>query len=120
MPCYDDRSDNCRSHYQIYYPPQVQGSTQMTPKLVENLLAEAELLSDFLLQSTRAACDMRTILRRHGLEGELTVETREWIGIHDAQDARRIKIENENGTREKTRNAALDKLNLDERRVLGL
>ena len=41
-------------------------------------------------KSTRAACDMRTILRHHGLEMELTVETRQWIKIHDAADARRI------------------------------
>jgi len=70
--------------------------------------------------ATRAACDMRTILRRFNLEKELTVETRKWIKQHDKEDEERIKRENEAGIREKTRLRALDKLTLEERRVLGL
>jgi hypothetical protein len=70
--------------------------------------------------ATRAGCDMRTILRRHNLESELTQDTRAWIAMHDAADARRIEIEKANGVRERTRLQALAKLNLDERRVLGL
>lgn len=70
--------------------------------------------------ATRAACDMRTILRRNNLEKELTVETRAWIAKHDAADAKRIAEENAAGIREKVRLAALDKLTLEERRVLGL
>ena len=71
-------------------------------------------------QSTRAACDMRTILRRNNLERELTVETRKWIKKHDAEDARRIEVENAAGLRQKVKQKALDKLTLEERRVLGL
>lgn len=71
-------------------------------------------------KATRAACDMRTILRRNGLEKELTKETREWIKKHDKEDAERIAEENREGIRERTRLKALNKLNLEERRVLGL
>lgn len=70
--------------------------------------------------ATRAACDMRTILRRNGLEKELTKETRKWIKQHDAEDAARIAKENAAGIRQKVRQKALDKLTLEERRVLGL
>jgi hypothetical protein len=63
---------------------------------------------------------MRTIIRRHDLEAELTTETREWIADHDAEDEKRIRQENENGIRERTKQNALNKLTLDERRVLGL
>lgn len=69
---------------------------------------------------TRAACDMRTILRRHGLERELTVEARKWIAQHDAEDAKRIAQENAEGIRQRVKQQALDKLSLEERRVLGL
>ena len=71
-------------------------------------------------RATRASCDMRTILRRHKLEAELCPETREWIARHDKEDTRRIKEENERGQRESLKQRALDKLNLDERRALGL
>lgn len=71
-------------------------------------------------KATRAACDMRTILRRHGLESELTRETRGWIAQHDKEDAERIAKENAEGIRQRTKQAALDKLTLEERRVLGL
>ncbi len=71
-------------------------------------------------QATRAACDMRTILRRHGLEGELCVETRKWIKKHDDADAKRIAEENAAGIRQATRQRGLDKLTLDEKRALGL
>jgi hypothetical protein len=63
---------------------------------------------------------MRTILRRSGLEHELTKETRKWIKKHDGEDAARIQNEDKSGEREGTRRKALDKLTLDERRVLGL
>jgi len=71
-------------------------------------------------KATRAACDMRTILRRNNLEHELTRETRKWIAQHDAEDAARIAEENARGERERTKRRALDKLSLEERRVLGL
>jgi len=71
-------------------------------------------------QVTRAACDMRTILRRHKLEGELCLETIGWIKRHDKADAERIEREREAGERERARRAALDKLTMDERRMLGL
>jgi hypothetical protein len=70
--------------------------------------------------ATRAACDMRTIIRRNGLENELTKETRNWIAKHDAADAIRIAEENAAGIRQKVKKQALDKLTLEERRVLGL
>lgn len=63
---------------------------------------------------------MRTIIRRAGLEKELTLETRDWIKRHDREDAERIKYENEQGIREKARLRGLDKLTLEERRALGL
>ncbi len=69
---------------------------------------------------TRTACDMRTILRRHNLESELAAETREWIAQHDDWDRRRIAEEEASGARAKARKAALDKLSMDDRRVLGL
>ena len=70
--------------------------------------------------ATRAACDMRTILRRHGFEDELAAETRLWIAKHDKRDAERIAKETRTGERATARQAALDKLNMDERRILGL
>ena len=71
-------------------------------------------------KATRAACDMRTIIRRANLEHELTKETRRWIKQHDDEDARRIAEENAAGIRQSTKHRALDKLTLEERRVLGL
>ena len=77
--------------------------------------------------ATRAACDMRTILRRLGKENELTVETRQWIKKHDTADAKRIAGEEASGLRQKVKDTALtkrqaflDTLTLEERRVLGL
>jgi hypothetical protein len=72
--------------------------------------------------ATRAACDLRTTLRRHApyLLKELTRETKGWIIRHDKEDAERIAEENASGVRERTRLKALDKLTLEERRVLGL
>jgi hypothetical protein len=102
MPCRCDPPDECRdsfesdgNYYKNYYSH------------------EAD-------QATRAACDMRTIIRRAGLENELTVETRKWIKKHDAADAKRIAEENAAGIRQRVRQQALDKLSLEERRVLGL
>ncbi len=75
----------------------------------------------------RAACDMRTILRRHDLENELCHETLQWIVEHDRTDAERIAQEEAQGKREealsereKAKQAALGKLTMDERRLLGL
>jgi hypothetical protein len=82
--------------------------------------SEESILRKEADKATRAACDMRTILRRNNLEKELTNETRKWIAKHDKADAARIKEENESGLRERTRLKALKKLNLEERRVLGL
>lgn len=72
--------------------------------------------------ATRAACDMRTIIRREAayLICELTPETRRWIAQHDKEDAERIEQENREKIRENTRLKALEKLSLEERRVLGL
>lgn len=98
MPCYDGREDSCSSRETCDCEP---------------FKTDARL-------ATRAACDMRTILRRAGLETLLTVDTRRWIAAHDLEDKLRIREENENGIRDKTRQRALNKLNLDERRVLGL
>ncbi len=69
---------------------------------------------------TRVCCDMRTILRRAGLEEELAEETRAWIREHDDWDARRIAKETARNERAAARLAALGKLTMDERRVLGL
>ncbi len=73
-----------------------------------------------LNHATRAACDMRTILRQHNLESELAAETRDWITEHDDWDRRRIAEEEASGVRTEARKAALDKLSMDDRRVLGL
>jgi hypothetical protein len=70
--------------------------------------------------ATRAACDLRTILRRGGTEADLCVSTREWITQHDKEDAERKREEEATNKRERRKRAALDKLTLDERRVLGL
>jgi len=69
---------------------------------------------------TRVSCDMRTIIRRAGLELELTEETRAWIAEHDEADAKRIAEAKEVEFRNNCRLRALDKLTLEERRVLGL
>lgn len=63
---------------------------------------------------------MRTILRRHGLERKLTLETQLWIAQHDEHDEQRIKREKEEGVREQLKQQALDKLNVDDRRILEL
>ena len=69
---------------------------------------------------TKAACDMRTILRKHHLEDELAPGTRHWIAKHDAWDERRIAEEAASGKRAEAKQKALDKLTVDDRRVLGL
>ena len=71
-------------------------------------------------RATRAGCDMRTIIRRAGLENQLTVETRKWIKEHDDADARRIAEKKEKEYRKQAKQRALDKLSLEERRILGL
>lgn len=75
---------------------------------------------DLADRATRAACDMRTIIRRAKLESKLCAETLAWIAEHDAADAKRIAKEKKKGQRRSLRKQALAKLNLDERRVLGL
>ena len=69
---------------------------------------------------TRVCCDMRTVLRNHRLERELCAETLSWIAKHDEEDAKRIAEEQRRNEREKAKQAALDKLTMDERRMLGL
>ena len=101
MPCYDARGSECAPRV-----IEVPVSTDADRKRIDTL--------------TRVCCDMRTVLRREGLEHELTVESRGWIAAHDEWDRRRIAGENERGEREETRSRALDKLTLEERRVLGL
>ena len=86
----------------------------------QNLEIEESRRFDAADKATRAACDMRTIIRRFGFEHELTLETRKWIKKHDAEDAARIAEENAKGIRERVKQQALDKLSLEERRVLGL
>ena len=71
-------------------------------------------------QATRAACDMRTILRRFNLEHALCPETLVWIKRHDAADAERIAQEEARGERKRVKREALNKLSMDERRALGL
>jgi len=68
---------------------------------------------------TRVSCDMRTIIRRHGLEHELAPETRAWIAKHDEEDRLRIKREEEEGIRQQTLRAANAKLNSVERMVIN-
>ena len=77
--------------------------------------------------ATRAACDLRTILRRGGTEADLTEETRKWVARHDKADARRVREERAKGEREGKRRRAKRKydrlmrsMTLEERRVLGL
>jgi hypothetical protein len=79
-----------------------------------------EILVNSAKSATRAACDMRTILRQQGLLHKLTLETLQWINFHDQEDAARIASENISGERERTKQAAMSKLSLEERRVLGL
>jgi hypothetical protein len=93
MPCYDSRS-RCES--------------------------PDKELAERLNRATRAACDLRTILRRGGKESDLAGSTRSWIAEHDKWDRERIAQEEALGVREKARRDALAKLDLDERRVLGL
>ena len=73
-------------------------------------------------QATRAACDLRTILKRNCPNWHLMVtrETLYWVHRHDLVDEQRIAKEVARGEREAARQRALDKLNLDERRILGL
>lgn len=80
----------------------------------------AAISRNALNAATRAGCDMRTILRRHHLEEELTAETRKWIAEHDEVDRQRIDREILEGTRNHAKQQALAKLNMDERRILGL
>ena len=88
MPCYDPRSNECRT-------------IEVPVRMPEDI--------DALNKYARICCDMRTILRREGLEKELTTETREWIKEHDKFDEERIKKENEEGERERVRINALDR-----------
>jgi hypothetical protein len=71
-------------------------------------------------QLTRVSCDMRTILRKHSLEHEVCSETIRWIHEHDRFDAERIAGEQRRNEREAMKQNALDKLTMDERRMLGL
>ncbi len=105
MPCHDDRTpawDRSGAPHTIEVPTRLEAD-----------IKEINLL-------TRVACDMRTILRRAGLEEHLTVETRKWIKVHDDWDRRRTAEERASGERQRVAQQGLDKLTLDERRALGL
>jgi hypothetical protein len=81
---------------------------------------ERQIAYKDLNRLTRICCDMRTILRRHNLESELCKESLEWIRQHDEEDAIRIERERKTGKRETAKLRALNKLTMDERRMLGL
>jgi hypothetical protein len=70
--------------------------------------------------ATRAACNMRNIIRRHNLENELTTETRKWIMKHDEEDAKRIALDKEVEEKLRKKREALSKLSPEDRRILGL
>jgi len=71
-------------------------------------------------RATRAACDMRTILRRFGLEKHLAEETLEWIKMHDEQDRKRIALKKEQIWREEQRKLALAALTNEDKIILGM
>ena len=81
---------------------------------------ELSIANRELTKLTRICCDMRHALRRHKLEHELCQETLDWIAQHDKEDAERIERERMNGIREAKKQRALNKLTMDERRMLGL
>jgi len=108
MPCYDGR-DSCGC-----------GDNHSSAPTVIQVPVRADEDKAVIIGLTRTCCDMRTILRRNDLEKELTVESREWIKIHDEFDKRRIAVEEAQGERDRVKQEALDKLTLEERRVLGL
>jgi hypothetical protein len=91
MPCYDSRSDEVDADRQ------------------ERLTA-----------ATRAACDMWNVLKRGGSKSELSAETVAWLTTHDLDDARRLREEFRRGVAQRVRERALSKLDMDERRALGL
>ena len=82
--------------------------------------AHADRCLERLEHATRAACDMRTILRQDKLEHRLAPETRSWIKEHDKVDRVRIAEETRRGERAQAKQDAMDKLTMDDRRVLGL
>jgi hypothetical protein len=71
-------------------------------------------------KATRAACEMKLLLRELNQERNLTVETRQWIAKHDKEDAKRLKVEMDKERHEQLKRDALTKLTVDERRALGL
>ena len=76
--------------------------------------------SESAARATRAACDMRTVIRSLGAEHMLCSETLEWISDHDREDAARIALAQEQVLRERAKASGLRKLSLEERRALGL
>lgn len=71
-------------------------------------------------EATRAACDLRTILRRGGKESDLCQETKNWIAKHDKADAARRALKKSVEEHERQRSRVLSKLSLDDRHILGL
>lgn len=70
--------------------------------------------------ATRAACELRTVLRGGGKESDLSDQTRKWIAQHDAEDAKRFGEEMAVLMKERAKKQALTKLTREERRALGL
>jgi hypothetical protein len=81
-------------------------------------------------KATRAACEMARIIREYGealigdegkdLFHKLSKETKKWIEKHDAMDAKRLKLEQEEKDRKRLKKQALCKLSKKEREVLDL
>lgn len=73
--------------------------------------------------STRAACDLLTVLRRGGDESEVSNETRHWIAEHDFENDNNFEKE-QIDVEQLLPESVLDKLSQDERlalrRALGL
>lgn len=114
MPCYDP------GPYPYSPPARYEPLNNKSPFGEITLEGQVSYYKQRADLCARAACDMRTILRRNNLEKELTMETQMWILQHDAFDKARIEEENKSGLREQVRLQALNKLTLEERRVLGL
>lgn len=69
-------------------------------------------------EATRVACNMRKILKRHGLEGELDKEARCWVESHDRIDAQHEKEERERARRRKLKRQAESKLTQEELKAI--
>lgn len=73
------------------------------------------------IAAERAACDLWDAFSRSGLPMErLSRETKKWIKKHLFEDQERLRREEAIGVKEAIRKRALEKLDQDERRELGL